>query len=277
MVDWSPSGNDASSEVIWGPEPVEAPSRRPTGGAEFVRLRIRDRPGSLAAMSARLAGHGIDVLGLEVLGREGGFAIDDLLVTGEGLDAALAGLGPDISVLARRRGIELADPALAMAVACRALTSATSESDAFSQLLSAALGLVFAEAGFVCLRHDSGVLRPMASTVSGLPALDDQQASLLRSALWSGDCLTAEGRVPWVADSYRERLPPGTVAVIPSASEPAFVLGLVREDAAPFVAAELNRLAALTEVAVGTLALHRVVESHQATRVPAPTTASAGR
>jgi hypothetical protein len=277
MVDWSPSGSTAPSAPIWGPDPVKAPTRGRSGEAELVRLRVRDRPGSLAAISVSLARYGVDVLGLEVLDRDGGFAVDDLLVTGGGLDAALAELEPDISVLARRCGIDLADPALAMAVACRALTSATSVRDTFSQLLGAALGLVFAEAGFVSVREGGGVLRPMASTVAGLPALDDEQPSLLRSALWSGDCLTADGRVSWVAESYRERLPRGTVAVIPSTAEPAFALGLVRDDAAPFVTTELNRLAALTAVAAGTFALHRVAEPLQTTSVPAATAPFGGR
>jgi hypothetical protein len=214
-----------------------------------------------------LAQHGVDVQRLEVLGREGGFAVDDVLVTGQGLDAALAELGPDVTVLAHRAGVELGDPGLAMAEACRSLTVAGNDREAFRQLLSAALGLVFAEAGFVSVRHGYGVLRPMASTVAGLPALDDRQPSLVCSALWSGDCLTADGRVPWVAESYRDLLPDGTVAVVPGGDpEPFLVLALIREDTAPFVVAELDRLAALVQVAVGTLSLHGTAESKLAAR-----------
>jgi hypothetical protein len=201
-----------------------------------------------------------------VLGREGGFAVDDLLVSGDGLAAALSEFGPEITLLADRCGVDLVDPGLAMAQACCALTAAVNERETYRQLLAAALGLVFAEAGFVSLRQGYGVLRPMASTVPGLPALDDQQASLLCSALWSGDCLTADGRVPWVPSSYRDLLPEGTVAVVPGGSEPFFVLALIREDKAPFVTTELDRLAALLEVAVGTLTLHGAVEARSGER-----------
>jgi GAF domain-containing protein len=269
MPNWSPSDSGGAPGGIWRPERVEVPRRRAPGDAHLVRLRLRDRPGSLAAVSSLLATHGVDVLRLEVLGREGGFAVDDLLVAGAGLAGALAELGPDVSVLAQRPGIDLLDPGLAMAEACRSLTAAGSQHETYRQLLAAALGLVFAEAGFVCVREGYGVLRPMASTVEGLPALDDQQASLLCSALWSGDCLTADGRVPWVPASYRELLPGGTVCVVPGGSEPFLVLALIRDDTAPFVTTELDRLAALVAVAVGTLSHHPLSESQLAERAPA--------
>jgi hypothetical protein len=206
-------------------------------------------------VASRLATHGVDVLRLDVLDREGGFVIDDLLVVGAGLETALAELGPEVVVLADRPCVDLLDPGLAMAAACQALTSAGNEHETYRQLLSAALGLVFAEAGFVCLRQGPGLLRPMAATVPGLPVLDDERASLVRSALWSGEALTADARAPWVPESYRERLPRGTVAVVPGGGG-SVALALVREDAAPFVPTELDRLAALVGVAVGTLGLH---------------------
>jgi len=265
MSSWSQSASDTTPAGIWRPERVEVPRRRAPGDAHLIRVRLRDRPGALAAITARLATHAVDVLRLEVLGREGGFAIDDILVAGAGLSAALAEFGSEVTVLADRPGVELRDPGLAMAAACYSLTTAGNEREIYRQLLSASLGLVFAEAGFLCIRQGYGVLRPMASTVSGLPALDDQEASLLRSALWSGECLTADGRVPWVAPSYRDLLPGGTVAVVPGGAEPFLVLALIRDDAAPFVPAELDRLAALGEVAVGTLARHGIVESQQGT------------
>jgi hypothetical protein len=247
--------------------------RRPSHG-EMVRLRLRDRPGSLASITATLAGHGVDVLGLEVLDRLAGVAIDDLLLTVPGLEAALAELGPDAEVLARRSGVRLEDRGLAMGAACAALTAAGSRHDTYQRLLSAALGLVFAEAGFVCTRDGSGVLRPVAATVTGLPALDEQAASLVSSALWSGECLTADGRAPWVEASYRHLLPPGTVALVPGGEPPFLLLALVREDQAPFVQAELDRLAALVDVAVGVLSLHRAIERRE--RVSGEATSPAG-
>jgi hypothetical protein len=246
---------------------VEVPPRRRRGEAHLLRVRLRDRPGSLASITARLAAHGVDVLGLEVLARGEGFAVDDILVAGAGVEAALSDLGAEVALLAHRPGVDLLDPGLAMAAACRSLTTAGSERETYSQLLSAALGLVFAEAGFLILRQGYGVLRPMASTVSGLPALDAGDASLVSSALASGERLTADGRVPWVAESYRELLPRGSVAVVPGGAEPCFALALIRADSAPFVAAELDRLNALVEVAAGTLALHGAVQRPTGRRV----------
>jgi ACT domain-containing protein len=235
--------------------PVGGPSGPP--GAVLIRLRLPDRPGSLARVAERFAARRVDVLRLEVVGREGGWAIDDFLVTGADLPEALAELGPDISVLARRQDVDLPDPGLAMAAACAAVTSADSKRRMYRRLLEAALGLVFAEAGFVCVRQPHGFLRPVASTVADLPVIDGG-ASLLVSALHSGECLTADGRAPWVPPAYLACLPRGSVAAVPGGAPAFFVLALVRRDHAPFVEAELARLAALLSVADGTLQLHEL-------------------
>src|SRR5262245_14881960 len=84
------------------PAPVEAPRARAPRGTELVRLRLPDRPGSLAAVTAHLASHGVDVLRLEVVDRSGGGAVDDFLLVGTNLGAALATLGQGALVLARR-------------------------------------------------------------------------------------------------------------------------------------------------------------------------------
>ena len=97
--------------------------------------------------------------------------------------------------------------------------------------------------------------------------LDDGATSLLRSAFFSGECLTADGRVPWAPDAFREPLPDGAVAAIPGGVPPFMVLALVRSDETPFVAAELDRLAALVRVASGTLQLHQATYARAAPRV----------
>ena len=61
-----------------------------------------------------------------------------------------------------------------MANACASVTAAISAREAYRQLVGSAIQLVFAEAGFVCIREGHGFLRPLASTVAGLPALDDR-------------------------------------------------------------------------------------------------------
>jgi predicted amino acid-binding ACT domain protein len=240
---------------------VTVPPSRAPQGARLIRLRLRDRPGSLAAITRHLAEHRVNVLRLEVLGREGGWAVDDFLVSGAGLSAALAELEPEVTVLANRPNVDLLDPGLAMASACATVTAAVSAREAYRQLVGAAVRLVFAEAGFVCVREGHGFLRPLASTIAGLPVLDDSATSLLRSAYFSGECLTADGRVPWAPDGFRDRLPDGAVTAIPGGVPPFMVLALVRADKTPFVQAELDRLAALVKVASGTLQLHAAAPS----------------
>ncbi|HEY3922082.1 MAG TPA: ACT domain-containing protein [Gaiellaceae bacterium] len=225
-------------------------------GARLVRLQVRDRPGSLATVCARLADHSVNVLRLEVLARESGFAVDDLLVSGGELDAALASLGSTAAVLANRGNADLLDPGLAMAGACAGVTAATSAREACRQLVRGAIELVFAEAAFVCVRDGVHFLRPVASTVLDLPPLEDGPASLLRSSLESGECLTADGRAPWAALGFRELLPTGSVLAVPGGSAPYLVLVLVREDDTRFVSTEVDRLAALVRVTTGTLQLH---------------------
>ncbi len=238
------------------PATVEAPRARAPKGTELVRLRLPDRPGSLAAVTEHLASHGVDVLRLEIVDRGGGAAVDDFLLAGVGLDSALATVGSRAYVLARRPGLDLRDPALAMAAACEAISVTRSEADAHRQLVHAALGLVFAEAGLLLLRREGGLYAVAASTSEEFPSVVEADAApLVTSALFSGECLTADGRIPWALGSLRALLPPGSVAVIPGGSPPGLALVLARADHAPFVTAELDRLAALTRVAVATLGL----------------------
>ena len=80
-------GGDARSPVA-----VERPRARAPRGAELVRLRLPDRTGSLAAVTGHLASHGVDVLRLDVVDRGPGGAVDDFLLSGGEIDAALASL-----------------------------------------------------------------------------------------------------------------------------------------------------------------------------------------
>ena len=169
------------------PALVTLPGRDAPRGARLVRLRVRDRPGSLAAVTGHLAEFGVDVIRVEVLNREAGWAIDDLLLTGRRLDDALATLGRTAAVLADRLEVDLLDPGIAMANACASVTVAGTAREACRNLVRSALELVFAEAGCVCIRDGHSFLRPIASTVPDLPPLDDGPASLLRSALFSGE------------------------------------------------------------------------------------------
>jgi ACT domain len=258
MSGWSqPSSRATEGGDTRLPVAVERPRARAPRGAELVRLRLPDRPGSLAAVTGHLAAHGVDVLRLDVVDRGSGGAVDDFLLAGAGIDAALEALGGIAILLGRRAGVDLRDPGLEMAAACEGVTSARSGPELCGQLVRAALGLVFAEAGLLFADREPGLLAVVASSVPGLPvAVDNRGNSLISSALFCGQSLTADGRIPWAPASLREHLPPGSVAVVPGGSPPSLALALVREDNAPFVAAELERLAALMRVAAGAFQLH---------------------
>jgi hypothetical protein len=246
MSGWSqlPS-RAAGGEDARFPVAVEPPRARAPRGAELVRLRLPDRPGSLAAVTGHLASHGVDVLRL------------DVLLCGGDIDAALATLGGKAILLGRRVGVDLRDPGLEMAAACEAVTTARSIASLCSQLVRAALSLVFAEAGLLFADREPGLLGILASSLSGLPiVLDGSDNSLVASAFFCGQPLTADGRIPWAPATLRELLPEGSVAVVPSGEPSSLALALVRADHAPFVAAELDRLSALMRVAGGALQLH---------------------
>jgi hypothetical protein len=199
-------------------------------------------------VASHLADHGVDVLRLEVVDRGSEGAVDDLLLAGPGLENALASLGPRALVLGRRSDVKLADPGLEMASACEAVASARTAPAAYGQLLRAALGLVFAEAALVFADREPGILAVLASSVAGIPvAVESEGNTLIASALFCGQNQTADGRIPWAPASVRERLPGGSVAVVPGGG---IALALVREDHAPFLSLELDRLSALLKVAV---------------------------
>ena len=144
-----------------------------------------------------------------------------------------------------------------MAAACEAVTTARSTTSLCAALVRAALSLGFAEAGLLFGDREPGVLAILASSVTGLPVvLDGSGNSLIASAFFCGQPLTADGRIPWAPATLRELLPEGSVAVVPSGKPPSLALALVRADHAPFVAAELDRLSALMRVAAGALQLH---------------------
>ena len=211
-----------AAPVARGPPRERAATSRCRGpraprGAELVRLRLPDRPGSLAAITGHLAGHGVDVLRLEVLGREDGWAIDDFLVSGAGLrrgarraSARRHGArrrGDSTCSTRARDGLGLRDGYLGVERAAR--PTATRRRRARARLRRGRLRSASA--------RGTASLRPLASTVPRLPLLDDGRRLAAPSALFSGECLTADGRVPWAPPGYRDLLPGGAVAAIPAA------------------------------------------------------------
>ena len=86
-----------------------------------------------------------------------------------------------------------------MAAACEAVTRLGRAARGAPPLVRAALGLVFAEAGLLCVRREGGIYAVAASTVGRASRRWSTAAapSLVTSALFSGEPLTADGRIPW--------------------------------------------------------------------------------
>src|SRR5690242_544825 len=247
------------------PDIVPLPRVQLPQDARLLRIRLADRPGSLAHVAERLGAYGVDILRIEVLGRDGAHAIDDLLVAGDRLGEALQDLRGDVAVLSERADADLPDPALAMAAACSEVAHSASRRDAKRRVLRASLGLVFADAGFVCVPSGSTWLATVAATVEGLPVVDPP--SLLHSALAAQRALAADSRATWAPAAFRELLPAGSVLAVPAPPPVRVVLGLVRAGDEAFVQPEVERLEALLRVSAGVLAAHA---KFQDGRAPAP-------
>ncbi len=222
--------------------------------ASLIRLALPDRPGALALVSSRIAARSVNILRLEVVAREDGTAIDDLLVAGGDLAGAVASLEPDVRLLACREHGELPDPGLAMAAACASVTGAAGAGEARRRLLDAALKLGIADDGLILRDAGHGWLRPVASTVEHLPPIRAHEPSVARAAVGSGRPVVARGEEQWAPPVYRSRFGAGHVLAVPGGVPPFFALTVIRRDEFLFVEAEITRLQALVRVAVGTLA-----------------------
>jgi hypothetical protein len=107
-----------------------------------LRLRIADVPGSLAEVAAGFAGHGIDIVRLEVIPDDGTTVLDDVEVTAPDPDAIVAAvdelrrLGVDVLVLPSSWSVR--DWVSEVFDAIEALERASSADDELEALLGAA-------------------------------------------------------------------------------------------------------------------------------------------
>ncbi len=193
----------------------------------LIRMETPDRPGGLAVLTRLLAACGVDILSIEVLSHRDGLATADVLVHGGDLDRALRALDADVRLLGRRSHGVLPDPGLAMAEAS-ALVVDERTADA---LLDAALRLVDAGIGAVYQVDENGELQSVAETSSGLRLLAEEAAS-------SG------------APVLREESA-GSAVAIPVAEDGAtLIVALARTLTFPFQDAEIDRVDALTSLAM---------------------------
>jgi hypothetical protein len=119
----------------------------PAGAGDLMRVRttLPDRPGTLASLASQLAGHGVNILAIQIHPAEHG-AVDELLVSvprslsrDDLVDAVTAG-GGEQTEAARADAHDLVDPATrALTIARHAATGATTLDEAMHRLLGAEL------------------------------------------------------------------------------------------------------------------------------------------
>ncbi|GIF21767.1 hypothetical protein BJ973_004785 [Actinoplanes tereljensis] len=119
----------------------------PAGECALMRLRttLPDRPGTLARLSAGLAGRGVNILAIQIHPAEDG-AVDELLVavprqmTADDLVAAVAAGGGRHTEVSHADAHDLVDPATrALSVARQAVAGTTTPDEAIHRLLDADL------------------------------------------------------------------------------------------------------------------------------------------
>ena len=218
----------------------------------LLRIALPDKVGVLALVAGRLAAEGIDILRVEVVSADGRTAVDDLLVRGSRPERALDELHPAVQLLASRQQDDLPDPGLAMAEACATISHARSLVLARQRFIRAALRLVAADRGALLRDAGGGWLRPVASTAGHLPPVAADDFPAARDALASGKPVLTTGDLEWAPAELAEHLHGGARVVLPVEGT-SLALCIVRDDWFPFVSAEIDRLLALSHVAVGVL------------------------
>ncbi len=218
-----------------------------------MRLELPDRPGSLAIVAGVLAGCGVNILRLEVVGQDDGNAVDEFLLEGGDLQLALFRLGPYVRVIERAPQSTLPDPGVAMAEACGRIAVAPSPERLREELLHRALELVRADDGVFFEPHRDGWLSPVAATVAGLGPVHLSELPHARTALETVRAIGTDAGESWAPRRYLEHLQGEAAALIPVGPSPRAVLAVFRTRPIVFASAELGRLESLAHFA------HRVL------------------
>jgi hypothetical protein len=185
----------------------------------LLRIRLPDRPGSLALVTGRLASYGVDIVRLEVVEREPGSVIDDLVVRGGDPVRALEELQPRIELLVAARSPAAEDAGLQMADICQRLVAAPDADALRAELLAGALRVAGAT---------DGDLVPVS--------LPEVQEAL-------------EARRPALVQSGGSRFGDGPALAVPVGDPPALALLLMRRQRLPYLPVELQRVEALATLA----------------------------
>lgn len=138
----------------------------------IVRVWLHDRPGALGAVASRVGAVRGDVIGIDIIDRGAGRAIDELVVELPDPDLAdllLAEIGAEDGVDVehiRRLDAPPADPSVAALAVARRIQEAPSEADRHQELVAGAVALLGADWAALV---DPGVRRVVASVGEDLP------------------------------------------------------------------------------------------------------------
>lgn len=209
-----------------------------------LRICMPDRPGALAAVTARLAAVGADIVSLDVIDREDGLAVDDLCVRSEAEPEVLHAAVEEVDGVV----VEALVPATSFrTVEAPVLLAATLVEEgkgavpALVDGLPAALWTTWA----LALTRSLGGLEVLAAT-GGAPALE--MAGLPWLPLRGARRFDAAA---WMPDEWRRRVAQGALELAAAPLGPSGSALLVgREPGVRFRAAELGQLSALARVAV---------------------------
>ncbi|MEP6872182.1 MAG: ACT domain-containing protein [Anaerolineaceae bacterium] len=223
-----------------------------------VRVHLPDRPGTLSAIAASLAAHGVDIVRLDVVSHEGRMVVDDLYLSADSQDSigsAVGGFHSDVTV--RTFEGPSGDPTLVLGGAVALVAGAASIQDA---------ELAFVEGARVLLRGDVALL---------LEAQGDE----LRCTVPKNSGRTLEGETAaaawWclrhssaVAIDLRPR--PRRVAGQPeeswmslSSCGDRMVIAVIRQMNIHFYAGELERLVAFAQATAAVLSLRADFPTHE--------------
>lgn len=190
----------------------------------LVRVWLPDRPGALAAVAGRLSALKGDVLGLEIVERQGGVAIDELVVAIPAdvtvdLIANEVGQVDDVEIEDIRRLEDTHyDPQLEALEAAAILLGAADPDDLAEALCTHVSRCVRAD--WACVLDRGGVVvgswgdRPndnwLGSFVSGSPPCDDHDRRPETEAVWlplpSAVAVLVVGRDTAIRDRERHRI-----------------------------------------------------------------------
>lgn len=209
-----------------------------------LRVSLPDRPGALAALTARLSRAGADIISLDVIDRDGSVAVDDICLQAEVDTAVLRAAVEDVPGLVVEALVPSATFRAVDAPVTLAAALVEEGRGAITALVDGLPGALWTTWAMALTRSLQGLEVLVASEaapplqVGSLPWLPLQRARRFEAA-------------PWMPEAWRTEVALDAVELAAAplgASGSALLVG--RQPGVRFRAAELDQLAALARVAV---------------------------